>query len=119
MCMTEDGDALLERARILQDVRAGRVSAYLTLPVRDEAEVAMGMLMAAIEDANTGHAGNFGIGLTEAERNRRAANLLVNILCAKQRYDAARLTKGDRTLPVIGLNVQTDELDDGLGGEIG
>lgn len=114
MCMTEDGDDLLETARRVQDTRRWKPG---IIPVRDEAEVALAVLLDAISEADA--CVRNVVGLSFEAREQQRASYFVEIVRLKARYDAARLAKGDRTLPVIGLNVQTDALDDGLGGEIG
>lgn len=107
MCMTDDGDALLETARRIQ---AERKPKYTSAP--DEVDVALGRLMAAIEDMESAKEswGYESLEFSEAARI---------VLAGKRQYDAARLAKGDRTMPVFRLDVQGDELADGIGGEIG
>lgn len=94
MCMTDDGDALLETARRIQ---AERKCKPAIIPVRDEVDVALSTLLVLIEDAQSA----LDDGVTAYE-------VLKIIMRAKLRYDAARLAKGDRTLPVLSLP-QSDE----------
>lgn len=61
---------------------------------RTEADVALGRLMAAIEDASTAYSDAWGAGFGPDQRNSKAAELLEKILTAKGRYDAARLASG-------------------------
>lgn len=92
MCPTDVSDRVLKAARAVQDARKCKPA---IIPVRDEVDVALGKLMAAIEDAHA-EATNSNTGFL----CQRAINTgFSNIVNAKLRYDAARLAKGDRTPP--------------------
>lgn len=188
MCTTEDPDGLLEKARQVQDVRAGRVVApesFLTEARRIGEEMAarrMAYTGGPKYFAHNGHVREAALPwLSDVEMAGKVRMLMRDdlahemMVCAardrilhlsqtleREQHDLcetlravlhffgpegankvtshvmkARDDRADnaimdeidaadmaqratsRTLPVIGLNVQTDELDDGLGGEIG
>lgn len=101
--MTDDGDVLLETARRIQDARKCKPA---SIPVRDEAEVALAVLLDAISEADA--CVRNVVGLSFEAREQQRASYFVEIVRLKARYDAARLAKGDRTLPVLSLP-QSDE----------